>query len=159
MRLRIKLISLTLALLFIGSIGAVAVSAQSGSSTSNDSSAGIVSAQAAIQIKTMQFRYNAAHTGDYSAVAGNTQPNNHLKWKYTTEGGVWSSPAIANGVVYVGSNDNKVYAFNAATGAKKWSYTTGNDVSSSPAVANGVVYVGSNDNKVYALNAATGAKK
>ena len=69
-----------------------------------------------------------------------------------------SSPALAKGTVYVGSEDGDVYALNAATGAKLWSYTTENEVYSSPAVANGVVYVGSEDSKVYALNAATGAK-
>jgi outer membrane protein assembly factor BamB len=68
---------------------------------------------------------------------------------------VESSPAVANGVVYVGSNDNNLYALNATTGANLWSYTP---VGSSPAVANGVVYVGSNDNNLYALNATTGAK-
>jgi hypothetical protein len=31
----------------------------------------------------------------------------------------------ANGVVYVGSDDNNVYALNASTGALLWSYTTG----------------------------------
>ena len=71
---------------------------------------------------------------------------------------MYSSPAVANGVVYVGSGDYNVYALNAATGAKLWSYRTGYVVCSTPAVANGVVYVGSEDNKVYALNAATGAK-
>ena len=80
-----------------------------------------------------------------------------LKWSYTT-GGVDSSPAVANGVVYVGSGDFNVYALNASTGAKLWSYATGNSVESSPAVANGVVYVGSADANVYALNASTGAK-
>jgi len=69
-----------------------------------------------------------------------------------------SSPAVANGVVYVGSGDYKVYALNARTGAKLWSYRTGSFVWSSPAVANGVVYIGSSDGKVYALNARTGAK-
>ncbi len=69
-----------------------------------------------------------------------------------------SSPAVVNGVVYVGSYDGNVYAFNAVTGAKLWSFPTGGEVFSTPAVANGVVYVGSNDQNVYALNAATGAK-
>jgi outer membrane protein assembly factor BamB len=59
-------------------------------------------------------------------------------------------------VVYVGSNDQNVYALNAATGAELWSYTTGYDVVSSPAVANGVVYVGSVDDNLYALNASSG---
>ena len=68
-----------------------------------------------------------------------------------------SGAAVANGVVYIGSQDNNLYALNAATGSKIWSYPTGNEVESSPAVANGVVYVGSDDNNVYALNATTGS--
>jgi outer membrane protein assembly factor BamB len=75
-----------------------------------------------------------------------------------------SSPAVANGVVYAGSDSNKLYAFDAAgavgcSGAPKictplWTATTGNDVRSSPAVANGIVYVGSDDGKLYAFDAA-----
>ena len=68
-----------------------------------------------------------------------------------------SSPAVANGMVYVGSLDDNIYALNATTGALLWSYTTGSIVASSPAVANGMVYVGSEDDNVYALNATTGA--
>jgi outer membrane protein assembly factor BamB len=80
-----------------------------------------------------------------------------LLWSYTTGGGVNSSPAVANGVVYVGSGDGNVYALNASTGALVWSYATGGGVYfSSPAVSNGVVYVGSMDHYVYALNASTG---
>jgi outer membrane protein assembly factor BamB len=72
---------------------------------------------------------------------------------------VYSSSAVANGVVYVGSSDGSVYALNASTGAKLWSYLTGlYPIRSSPAVANGVVYVGSYDGNVYALSASTGAK-
>ena len=78
--------------------------------------------------------------------------------KLTTGSGVGSSPAVANGVVYVGSYDDNVYALNAATGAKLWSFTTGSAVAYSAAVANGVVYVGSEDHNVYALNAKSGAK-
>ena len=74
-----------------------------------------------------------------------------MLWSYTTGSGVTSSPAVANGVVYVGSYDDKVYALNASTGALLWSYTTGYEVFSSPAVANGVLYVGSDDYKVYAF--------
>ena len=60
-------------------------------------------------------------------------------------------------MVYVGSDDDNIYALNAATGAKLWSFYTGFAVESSPAVANGVVYVGVDGSHVYALNAATGA--
>ena len=34
-----------------------------------------------------------------------------LLWKYTTANNVESSPAVANGVVYVGSGDGNLYAF------------------------------------------------
>jgi outer membrane protein assembly factor BamB len=34
-----------------------------------------------------------------------------LKWTYTTGGEADSSPAVSNGVVYVGSTNGKVYAF------------------------------------------------
>ena len=71
---------------------------------------------------------------------------------------VESSPAVSGGVVYVGSDDNKLYAFDAdgcgaATCNPLWTATTGGDIESSPAVANGVVYVGSEDDKLYAFDA------
>ncbi len=80
-----------------------------------------------------------------------------VRWSFPTGGPVHSSPAVANGVVYVGSFDRNVYALDAATGAVLWSYTTGNSVNSPPVVIGGVVYVGSDDGNIYALNAATGA--
>ncbi len=81
-----------------------------------------------------------------------------VKWNIPIGG--MSSPAVVNGVAYVGSlEDGSVYALNGSTGAKLWSYATGSYIrSSSPAVANGVVYIGSDDFNVYALNASTGAK-
>jgi outer membrane protein assembly factor BamB len=121
------------------------------------------SAQATFTVNTnwSQFRYSVKHKGSnpYENVLN---PGNvagiDQDWGYTTGNSVYSSPAVVNGVVYIGSGDGNVYALNAATGAKLWNYTTGNQVSSSPAVVNGVVYVGSYDGNVYALNAATGAK-
>ena len=72
-------------------------------------------------------------------------------WSFATYAD--SSPAVANGVVYIGSSQgNNVYALNAATGAKLWSFATGNKVRSSPAVANGLVYVGSADGNLYAFH-------
>ncbi|MGB7900916.1 MAG: PQQ-binding-like beta-propeller repeat protein [Halobacteriota archaeon] len=115
--------------------------------------AGVV--PAAAQYDTMQFRYNAQHTGDYSP-AGANMSNGQLLWKYATSGGVVSSPAVAHGVVYVGSFDGNVYALNATTGEKLWNYTTGGAVGD-PAVVNGVVYVASDDN-IYAINATTGTQ-
>ena len=36
-----------------------------------------------------------------------------------------SSPAVADGRVYVGSDDGRVYCLDASTGAQVWNYTTG----------------------------------
>ena len=115
-----------------------------------------------------QFRGEAAHNGvqpfetkiNTSNVATLSQA-----WSAATTGTIgYSSPAVANGVAYVGSSDSKLYAFDAAgvtgcsgtpkTCAPLWTATTGGDVDSSPAVVNGVVYVGSFDEKLYAFDAA-----
>jgi outer membrane protein assembly factor BamB len=122
-----------------------------------------ISAQAAYTVSTnwAQFRYSLRHKGANpfeNVLSPATVAQIDQDWSYTTGGFVESSPAVAGGVVYVGSFDGNVYALSAATGAKLWSFTTGGFVVSSPAVADGVVYVGSGDGNVYALNAATGAK-
>src|SRR5207248_1805767 len=66
-----------------------------------------------------------------------------------------SSPAVVNGVVYIGSLDGKLYAVDAASGARLWTATTGRAITSSPTVAgNGFAYAGSTDDKLYAFSAA-----
>src|SRR4029079_6597885 len=119
-------------------------------------------AQAAFTVRTdwPQFRFNNKRVGR-NPTENVLDPANvgglDLAWSYTTGDIVAPSPAVVNGMVYVGSDDNNVYALDASTGALVWTYSTGGDVESSPAVANGVVYVGSFDHKIYALDAATGA--
>ena len=82
-------------------------------------------------------------------------------WESAATGNsIFSSPAVANGVVFVGSRDNKVYAFPASCStpcSPLWSSAaTGGGISSSPAVANGVVFVGSDDAKLYTYDLAAG---
>jgi len=78
------------------------------------------------------------------------------KWSANIPVGT-SSAAVANGIVYVGSTDNHLYAFDAKSGVLVWEAATGGFIMSSPAVENGVVYVGSNDGWIYAFDAETGA--
>jgi outer membrane protein assembly factor BamB len=101
------------------------------------------------------FRNNLNRTGDFSNILWQA-PTNNLRWKFTAPNVIHGSPTVANGVVYVGCNDTKLYALDASTGSPIWNYTTGGMVQSSPAVADGVVYVGSDNGRVSALNAATG---
>ena len=109
-----------------------------------------------------QFRNGRLHKGfnPYENVLNpETVGGLALAWVAPTASFItYSSPAVANGAVYVGSYDGKLYAFNAADGRAKTGFpvTTGDSIFSSPAVAGGWVYVGSEDHKLYAFNAATG---
>jgi outer membrane protein assembly factor BamB len=64
-----------------------------------------------------------------------------------------SSPALAaDGTIYVGSTDNRLYAL-SKNGTIKWEYETGDQVIASPAIgSDGTVYVGSADRQLYAIN-------
>ena len=97
------------------------------------------------------FRANPEHTGVYDN--GGIEPGNTELWRFATGGIIYSSPSVANGVVYVGSDDKNLYAIDTVTGKEKWHFATGDHIYSSPSVANGVVYVGSNDKNLYAIGA------
>jgi outer membrane protein assembly factor BamB/tetratricopeptide (TPR) repeat protein len=81
------------------------------------------------------------------------------KWDYLTGGAVGSSPAIgADGTIYIGSNDQKLYAINP-NGTKKWEYLLANGFYSSPVIGvDGTIYLGLLDSKLYAIN-PDGTKK
>ncbi|MDQ2075977.1 PQQ-binding-like beta-propeller repeat protein [Marinimicrobium sp. ABcell2] len=70
-----------------------------------------------------------------------------------------SSPLVADGRVYVGSSDQRIYALDAETGARLWSFKTGGVVHASPALAGDTLIVGSWDSAIYALDAQTGAER
>jgi outer membrane protein assembly factor BamB len=100
------------------------------------------------------FRGNPQHTGVY---AGPAVPQfTKIKWQFHTNAQVLSSPAIADGTLFIGSSDHFLYALDATTGALKWKFETGGRITSSPAVSGSVVYFGSFDSSFYALDAATG---
>ena len=87
---------------------------------------------------------------------GPTPGDDTSMWSFETRGWVVVAPTVVDGVVYAGSDDNSVYAIDAATGQEIWSYRTGGVIRSTPTVAGGTVYVGSGDSHVYALDAGTG---
>ena len=78
------------------------------------------------------------------------------KWEYQTGGDVYSSPAVVDGKVYVGSTDMNWYCLDAYTGDLIWNFTVGHYVRSSAAVSGGRVFTGADDGYFYALNAETG---
>ncbi len=70
-------------------------------------------------------------------------------WTFATRARVESSPAIASGRVYVGSNDGRFYVLSLTNGAKLWEFNAGAPLSASPAIANGRVVIGSQDGRLY----------
>jgi outer membrane protein assembly factor BamB len=78
-------------------------------------------------------------------------PDGHLRWKFATQGEVFSTPAIArNGTIYFGSFDSKLYAV-GPDGKMKWAFTTGGPVFSPTIAPDGTIYAQSTDGKLYAI--------
>jgi outer membrane protein assembly factor BamB len=92
-----------------------------------------------------------------SSVASAGPSNLTLAWKFTTEGAVISSPSVADGIVYVGSQDKCIYALGAWSGTLLWKFETLGTIESSPAVAGGRVFTGCDDGYVYCLDAYSGS--
>ena len=55
------------------------------------------------------------------------------------------TPAVANGLVYEGTIDGSIYAFNTTDGSLVWSYQLGTmlgNYATAPVIVNGMVYIG-----------------
>ncbi|MBV9990276.1 MAG: PQQ-binding-like beta-propeller repeat protein [Alphaproteobacteria bacterium] len=78
-----------------------------------------------------------------------------VAWKTPLGGSVGSSP-VYNGMIFVGCEDAKFYAF-TAEGAFKWSMPTNGGVSVAPAISGNTVYAVSHNGGVYAFRTTTGA--
>ncbi|MFA7420441.1 MAG: PQQ-binding-like beta-propeller repeat protein [Melioribacteraceae bacterium] len=77
-------------------------------------------------------------------------------WRYKTKTPVWTTMAIASGVVYGGDYSGNFFALNAESGKELWNFKTGDRIHGSPVVKNGVVYFGADDGNMYAIG---GSKK
>lgn len=82
--------------------------------------------------------------------------SNDPVWTYRTDGPVWSTPTVDNGVALVGALDHSVYAVNIEDGSEKWQFRSGGAVTSGIAVSDGRVIFGSFDSTLYALDVETG---
>lgn len=77
-------------------------------------------------------------------------------WSFRCEDELRGSPIVHNGIVYIGSYDNNMYALHARTGEFIWKYPTEGGVVSRPAAAEGNIYFGSEDKRVHAVSARNG---
>ena len=85
--------------------------------------------------------------------------NGEAVWTFATRARVDSSPAIAGGRVYIGSNDGHFYVLDLASGKKLWDFEAGAPLSASPAIAEGRVVIGSQDGRLYCFGESTFAKQ
>ncbi|AFZ72554.1 Outer membrane protein assembly factor BamB, contains PQQ-like beta-propeller repeat [Natronobacterium gregoryi] len=82
-------------------------------------------------------------------------------WEFENEAGEifhHISPAVANGLVYIGDVDGNFYAINTESGDLEWKYTDVTEVASSPSVADEFVYFGDGDRAI-ALDSIDGSKE
>lgn len=77
--------------------------------------------------------------------------NHELLWQYRLDQNIMTAPAVANGVVYVGTRNGPLYALDMTARREKWRFEAGGDVISTPVVVDGVVYFGSMDGNFYAV--------
>ena len=80
------------------------------------------------------------------------------RWSYQSKGWVGGAPTVAEGKVFFGSQDHKVYAVDALTGKLAWTFETRWRADGDLAYAEGSVYVAASDGRCYRIDAKTGAK-
>lgn len=99
-----------------------------------------------------QARPEAALSAGARAAAGQIVP----LWVFACEDEVRSSPLVAEGMLFVGSYDNNLYALRAADGKLVWKFATDGGLAASPVYASGNVYIGSEDRRLYAVSVRSG---
>ncbi|MFH1268089.1 MAG: PQQ-binding-like beta-propeller repeat protein, partial [Planctomycetota bacterium] len=122
---------------------------------------------------------NTVFVADRTGVVRALGADGNEQWKAHTAGAIYYPPAVAEGRVYVGSADGRVYCFEAASGRRLWSFRVapkerlipvyGKLISTWPVsggvvVEDGVVYAAAgiahyDGTHVVALDAATGEVK
>ena len=66
-----------------------------------------------------------------------------------------ASVVVADGVVYAGNEDHKLYALDASNGTIRWQFTADDAVSTAPLVAHEAIYFGAANGDVYAVDKQT----
>ena len=84
------------------------------------------------------------------------------RWDFEIKGKMVERPALSpdGATVFVGSDENRLYAINAVDGAKRWHVQTGGQVNTPTISPDGTTaFVGSHDGRLHAINIADGTKK
>ena len=103
------------------------------------------------------FGGDVRHTGNSASIGPGTPTE---RWSFSTGNIVIASPAIgADGTLYLGSYDGKLYAINS-DGSSKWTKNTVWWIRVTPAIGtDGTVYFGNWNNTFYAVDPSDGSTK
>lgn len=78
------------------------------------------------------------------------------QWMRTLAMPLRGSLTLANGKLFAGGSDGKVYSFDSRNGEARWAYDYGAPFNSHPVVSSGRVYIGSEDGNLLVLDESTG---
>ncbi|WP_214481145.1 PQQ-binding-like beta-propeller repeat protein [Bacillus sp. SM2101] len=79
-----------------------------------------------------------------------------VKWKFQTDGKIYSSPIVFNDTVYIGSEDKHFYAIDKKNGEVKWCFPSGGAIRSAASIANELAYFTCTDGFLYAVQIDSG---
>ena len=106
---------------------------------------------------SQQFCRTADRRNFTSAKEISANPN--IKWRFKTNGEVYSSPVLYNNILITGSCDSNLYALNNSDGMLLWKFKAGGEIRSSVAIESNTVFFISTDGIFYALDISSGQPK
>ena len=81
------------------------------------------------------------------------------RWSFQAGKGLVPSPVVADGRLFVGCDDHKLYALDARSGQELWTHATADIIEAPALVLGGTVFVGVTDGSFLALDAKSGEKR
>jgi len=103
------------------------------------------------------FHGDVTRSGHYAGAG--PEKLNGIRWTFKAAGPIVASPAIADGVIYIGDYGGQLHAIDQTSGIEKWNFKSRMPIASTAAVAAGVVYFVSSSGALVALDAASGQPK
>lgn len=77
-------------------------------------------------------------------------------WEHDTGDKIWSSPAITDDTLFIGSFGKKFYALDITDGSQRWVFETKGAIIAAPLVCGNNVYFGTFGRRFYAVDIASG---
>jgi outer membrane protein assembly factor BamB len=78
-------------------------------------------------------------------------------WEFECEDEIRGTPLFNNGILYIPSYDNNLYALDASNGEFRWKYAAEGGIPGKPAILDNNVYFGSEDYRLHAVSTRSGS--